>query len=203
MVAKYINDGGTISHSDGMDLARGVSVSTAIETLGEDNTFYANNDAAEEAQQRFRRGTATLTVDGLLRAAENLILGLPAARSLTVGTGNTVNMTDYGDDQNIPYVTIGFVIRRMSAGVTFYQACVYTKTRFAQFSPSAATQGEDIDWQTTELEARLLRDDTAKHNWQTVSEPLATELEAYNTVRVSLGLAVAETLPGNGAVVSA
>ena len=40
MVAKYINTAGTISHSDGMDLARGVSVSVSIETLGEDNTFY-------------------------------------------------------------------------------------------------------------------------------------------------------------------
>ena len=189
MVAKYINTAGTISHSDGMDLARGVSVSVSIETLGEDNTFYANNGAAEVAPQRFKSGTATLTVDGLL----------PAAREATVGT-DTVEWTDYGDDQKIPYVTVGYVIRRQSAGVEFFQAVVFNKCRFAQFEPSAETQGEDIDWQTTELEAKLLRDDSSKHNWKAISEPLATELEAYNAVRVALGLSVATALPGNGAI---
>ena len=163
VVATYSATGTTVTYSNGQDLARGVSVSTSIETLGEDNVFYANNEAAEVAPLRFRRGTATLTVDGLLVAAEKLILGLPTARSLTVGS-DTVAMEDYGDDQQIPYCGVGYVIRRQSAGVEFYQGVVYTKTRFSQFEPSAETQGEDIDWQTTELEATLLRDDSAKHN---------------------------------------
>lgn len=199
VVATYSATGTTVTYSNGQDLARGVSVSTSIETLGEDNVFYANNEAAEVAPLRFRRGTATLTVDGLLVAAEKLILGLPNARSLTVGS-DTVAMEDYGDDQQIPYCGVGYVIRRQSAGVEFYQGVVYTKTRFSQFEPSAETQGEDIDWQTTELEATLLRDDSAKHNWKSVTEPLDTALEAYNAVRVSLGMSVATELPTNGAV---
>ena len=199
VVAKYAASGSTVTYSNGQDLARGVSVSTSIETLGEDNIFYANNEAAEVAPLRFRRGTATLTVDGLLVAAEKLILGLPDARSLTVGSG-TVSMEDYGDDQEIPYCGFGYIIRRQSAGVEYYQGVVYTKTRFAQFEPGAETQGEDIDWQTTELEATLIRDDTSKHNWKSVSEPLATALEAYNAVRVSLGMSPAADLPTNGAV---
>ena len=199
VVAKYAASGSTVTYSNGQDLARGVSVSTSIETLGEDNIFYANNEAAEVAPLRFRRGTATLTVDGLLVAAEKLILGLPNARSLTVGSG-TVSMEDYGDDQEIPYCGVGYVIRRQSAGVEYYQGVVYTKARVSQFEPGAETQGEDIDWQTTELEATLLRDDTSKHNWKSVSEPLATALEAYNAVRVSLGMSPAADLPTNGAV---
>ena len=199
VVAKYTVSSGTVTYTSGQDLARGVSVSTSIETLGEDNVFYANNEAAEVAPLRFRRGTATLTVDGLLVAAEKLILGLPDARSLTVGSA-TVSMEDYGDDQEIPYCGIGYVIRRQSAGVEFYQGVVYTKARFSQFEPGAETQGEDIDWQTTELEAMLLRDDTSKHNWKSVTAPLETALEAYNAVRVSLGMSVAAALPTNGAV---
>lgn len=199
VVAKYAASGGTVSYSDGMILARGVSVAPSIETSGgEDNIFYANNGAAEQAQARFRRGTATFTVDGLLAAAERLILGLPAAGSTTVGSG-TVAVTAYGDNQDIPYTGVGYVIRRMSAGVVFYQAVVYPKVRFAQFTPGAATEADDIDWQTTEIEATLLRDDSSNHDWQKVSEPLETELEAYNTVRVLLGLAVATAVPGNGA----
>ena len=199
VVSRYVNTNGTISHADGMDLARGVSVSPSIETLGEDNTFYANNAAAEEAQQRFRRGTATFTVDGLLVAAERLLLGLPAAVQETVGTG-TVSMIHYGDSQSIPYVTVGFVTQWQSAGTIFYRAHVYTKTRFSQFAVSAETQGEEVDWQTTELEARLMRDDSANHDWQIVSEPLETELEAYNAIRVLNGLQTVTALPGNGPV---
>lgn len=199
VVAKYTVTTSGVSYTSGQDLARGVSVSTSIETLGEDNVLYANNESAEVAPLRFRRGTATLTVDGLLVAAEKLILGLPNARSLTVGSG-TVSMEDYGDDQAIPYCGVGYVIRRQSAGVEYYQGVIYTKTRFSQFEPGAETQGEDIDWQTTELETTLLRDDTSKHNWKAVSEPLETALEAYNAVRVSLGMSPAAALPTNGAV---
>lgn len=200
VVAKYTASSGSVSYSSGQLLARGVSVAPSIETTGGDNNvFYANNGAAEEAQRRFRRGTATFTVDGLLRAAEALILGLPAQGSITVSTGTTVAVQSYGDDQNIPYCGAGYVIRRQSAGVVYYQAVIYPKIRFGQFTPGAATEGDDIDWQTTELEATLLRDDTANHVWQIVSEPLATELEAYNVVRVKLGLAVAAAVPGNGA----
>lgn len=200
VVAKYAAAGGVVTYSDGQLLARGVSVAPSIETTGGDNNvFYANNGAAEEAQRRFRRGTATFTVDGLLRAAEALILGLPAQGSITVSTGTTVAVQSYGDDQNIPYCGVGYIVRRQSAGVVYYQAVVYTKVRFGQFTPGAATEGDDIDWQTTELEATMLRDDTSNHVWQIVSEPLATELEAYNVVRVKLGLAVAAAVPGNGA----
>lgn len=196
VVALYNNTGGTVTYTDGMDLARGVSVDPSIETSGDDNTFYANNRAAEEAQQRFRSGTANFTVDGLLRAAENLVMGIPASATSqeTVGEG-TVGFTDYNDDQNIPYVGIGFVVRSQSAGVEMFRPWIYTKARFAQFAVPAETQEDEIDWQTTELEAKLMRDDTAKHRWQRVGDPLATELEAYNAVRAVLGMSVVEALP--------
>lgn len=196
VVAKYNENGGTVTYSDGLDMARGVSVSVSIETTGENNPFYANNAAAEEAPRKFRRGTATITVDGLLRSAENLILGAITPTSLTVGS-DSVDMYANDDDQVIPYVGYGNVIRRQSAGEVFYQAVVYPKVRFAQFTPGAATEEDDIDWQTQELEAALLRDDTSKHKWQVVSAPLETELEAYNAVRVFLGLTVATAVPGN------
>lgn len=197
VVALYAQNGGTVTYSSGMDLARGVSIEPNIETANDDNTFYANNAAAEEGQRRFRRGDLTLTVDGLLRTAENLILGISGTRNVTVQSGTVVAMTDYGDSQNIPYCGFGCVVRRQSAGVVFYQAHIYPKVRFASFAPGAATEEDQIDWQTQELNATLMRDDTTAHNWQSISEPLATELEAYNAVRVSLGLTAAAALPGN------
>ena len=42
VVALYQNNGGTVSYTGGMDLARGVSVDPDIETSGDDNDFAAN-----------------------------------------------------------------------------------------------------------------------------------------------------------------
>lgn len=200
VVALYTNNGGTVAYSNGRDLARGVSVEPDIETSNDDNPFYANNRTAETAQKRFRRGTLNLTVDGLLIGAEKMIMGLPAAAesTITMGTGEgaqTVGMTDYGDAQTIPYVGVGFVVRSMSNGIDLYRAVVYTKCRFDQFAVPAATEEDEIDWQTTDLSAQISRDDTSKHNWQRVSEVLESELEAYNVVRTVLGMEIAEELP--------
>ena len=196
VVALYNNEGGTVTYTGGMDLARGVSLDPDVATSGDENIFYANNRSAETAQRRFRNGSMSLTVDGLLTAAEKLIMGLGTAAASTVTVGQaTVNMTDYGEGQQIPYVGVGAVVRSQSNGVELFRAVVYTKARFEQFNLPAATEEEDIDWQTTELSAQLNRDDTPKHNWQRVSEPLETELEAYNTVRVILGMQPAEALP--------
>lgn len=191
-VALYDDNGGSPIYTDGMKLARSVDMSPEIDTQGEDNNFSADNVVAETAPRRFRSGTLSITVDGLLRTAENLIMGLTAKSTLTVGT-KSVQMYDYGDSQHIPYVGIGVVVRSMSNGIELFNAHIYTKARFAQFAVSAATEGDDgIDWQTQSLSATLARDDSPEHKWQRVSEPLATELEAENAVRVALGI---EPLP--------
>ena len=200
IVALYANSGGSVSYSGGMDLARGVKVDPQIETADDDNAFYANNRSAETSQRRFKAGKLGLTVDGLLTAAEKLIMGLGSAAesTVTVGSGaeaKTVNMTDYGDAQDIPYVGFGYIVRSQSNGIELFRAVVYTKVRFDQFGIPAETQGEDIDWQTTELSGALNRDDTVKHNWQRVSELLETELEAYNTARAVLNMEPVEALP--------
>ena len=48
-VAKYNENGGTISYTEGMKLARGVSVKVSPE-VSDGNTFYADNIAAETNQ---------------------------------------------------------------------------------------------------------------------------------------------------------
>lgn len=194
VVALYHNNGGTVSYSDGMDLARGVSVDPDIEVSGDDNRFYANNRTAESAQQRFRSGTCPFVVDGLLRAAENLIMGISSASTVSVD-GESVAINEYDDDQRIPYVGAGYVVRCQSNGEEFFLAWVYPKGRFAQFVVPAATEEEEIDWQTTTLDLTLMRDDSSKHRWQRISDPLESELLAYNTVRAMLNMEPVEELP--------
>ena len=184
-VAKYSNAGGVVSYSGCMQLARGVSVSLSLDTT-DDNNFYADNIVAETAAAMFTSGTATLTVDGLLDAAEKFILGTPEPTTVEVD-GKQVKVTHYGDDMQIPYVGIGFVVRYQSAGVITYAPVVLTKSRFQQPATEAETQGETISWQTQELTANLSRDDTARRDWKLVGEDQATEEAAEAVLQALLG----------------
>lgn len=169
-----------VAYEDGMILARGVNASLDINS-SDDNIFHADNVDAESAGGKFGGGTLTLTVDGLKRAAEQLILGLPDA--------DTNGFVHYGDDMEIPYVGIGFIVRYMSEGVTSYNPVVFRKAKFATPGMEAATQEEDIEWQTQELEATLFRDDTANHEWKWVGSDETTEAAAEAKLRTALGIA--------------
>ena len=184
-VAKYSNVGSVVTYSGVMQLARGVSVSLSLDTT-DDNVFHADNVSAETAAAIFTGGTATLTVDGLLAEAEKFILGLPETTKVPAG-GAQVDVSHYGDGMEIPYVGIGFVVRYQSGGVVTYAPVVLTKARFQQPGLDAATQEESIDWQTQELTATLMRDDTASHDWKLVGADQATEEAAVEVLKAILG----------------
>lgn len=184
-VAKYTNAGNVVTYSGAMVLARGVSVSMSLNT-SDDNIFYADNVSAETAAAVFSDGTATLTVDGLLAAAEKFILGLPAISKVTADS-NQVEISHYGDGMDIPYVGIGFIVRYQSGGVVTYAPVVLTKARFQQPGLDAATQEESIDWQTQELTATLMRDDTTNHDWKLVGADQETEAAAEAVLVALLG----------------
>lgn len=177
-VAVYAESNGTVSYSNGQLLARGVDVSISPET-SDDNNFYADNIVAESASGMFTGGTLSLTVDGLLPAAEKLIYGLPAP---------TDDWTPYGDDIAIPYVGVGFIIRQQSEGVVCYVPIVLTKCKFSMLETSAATQEEDIDWQTQALEATIFRADDANHNWKFLGKEYTTEAAAETALQTKLGI---------------
>jgi len=178
-VALYSANGGTVTYSSGQKLARGVSVELEP-TVGDNNNFFADNIVAETAGGIMTGGQVTLTVDGLLETAEKLILGLPEA--------DTNDWYHYGDAMSIPYVGIGFICRYQSDGVVTYTPVVLTKARFQTPSLSAATQEEDIEWQTQELVADLARDDTASHDWKLVGEAQTTEALAEGMLKTMFNI---------------
>lgn len=178
-VALYANSGTTITYSSCTPLARGVEVTVEAEESSDSNNFYADNVLAESIQGIFSGGTATLTVDGLLDTTRKLIYGLPTAD----GSG----WTHFGDSQNVPYVGIGFVTRYMSGGVTSYVPTILTKAIFAAEPQEAATQSDEVEWQTTELQATLLRDDSANHDWKWIGAGQATQAAAVSMITTALG----------------
>lgn len=186
-VAVYANNGGTITYSNGQLLARGVSISMEPESSDE-NIFYADNVAAESAGGIFTGGSATVTVDGLKDAARSLIYGLPAATSVTVSTGVTVDVFNFDDDMAVPYVGLGYVEMYQEDGAISYVARVLPKVKFNLAGDNANTKGEDIEWQTQELTAQIFRDDSAKHVWNRVTEDLTSEADAEAYIKYAFGI---------------
>lgn len=172
-VAKYTASGTTITYSEGMALARGVSVEINLDTSA-DNKFYADNEEAENAGTAFGSGTVNIEVDGLKAAARKLIYGLPAATS---------NWVHYGNSQSVPYVGFGCVVRYMEDGDTTYEPLVLTKIMFNPEGTAAETQEEDIDWQTTELTAAIKRDDSENQDWRLDGTAQATRAAAVGAIK--------------------
>lgn len=178
-VALYSASGGTVSYSSGQLLARGVSVSASPES-SDANNFYADNIIAESLAGEFTGGQVTLTVDGIFQDAEKLIQGLSAA--------DADGWLNYDDTQTKPFCGIGFVIRYMSDGATYYTPVVFTKGTFNQIERSAETQGEEVEFQTQELVFNIMKDDSAKHCWNRVGGDLSSEAAAENKIRAALGI---------------
>lgn len=189
-VAKYANTGQTVTYTGAAKLARGVSLSLEIDTA-DDNNFYTDNVVSETETAQFTSGTATVTVDGLDSDAAALIFGLPAAENVEV-SGEQVPFQGYGE-MNPPYVGFGCIRRTMMNGKTEYWPLILPKIKFGIPSEEMATQEESIEWQTQELTATVLRDDTEGANWKYISEAgMDTEEEAETAVKAFLGDATAQ-----------
>lgn len=177
-VALYSASGTTVTYTGGIPLARGVEVQIAPEST-DDNRFYADNIVAENEAGKFNGGTATITVDGLKDAANKLIFGLP--------TADQQGWTNHGNDQAIPYVGFGCVVRYQEEGVVSYVPLVLTKIQFNEATMQAATQEDTIDWQTQELTAQIFRDDTENQVWKKLGAGVATEAAAETAMKTALG----------------
>lgn len=186
-VGLYGCEGGKVTFTKGMRLARGVDVSINPETA-DNNDFYADNIVAESEGGKFKSGTIKYTVDGLLDDAERFVFGLPEPEKMTVGD-KTVNVIKYGNNANPPYVGTGFVVAYQSGDVVTYQPIILPKVKFITHGTEAKTKEEQKDWQTQALEASICRDDTTNCDWKWMFEEQATEAEAIAILTAVLNVA--------------
>lgn len=168
-IANYSASGTTVTYSNARRLARGVSVNLAP-TSSDDNKFYADNVAAESDSGTFTGGEVTLTVDGLFLESYRMIRGIGEPRA----DGWTVE----GKNSSVPYIGIGYITRWMSGGETGYTPTILCKTKFNIPEESANTQEDAIDWQTQELTATMMRDDSADEAWKMIGPDYSTEAGA-------------------------
>lgn len=164
--AKYSATGSTVSYSDGGLMGKAVEVDISIE-VSEDNDLRADNGVAETDRQ-FSNGTLTITTDDLEASVAKVMLGLKeeAISEIPGITDSDVKKLVFDDDQVTPYLGFGTVIKKVKNGVTQWRAVILKKVMFAVPSDAATTQGETIEWQTPELSATIMRDDSEKHAWK-------------------------------------
>lgn len=183
-IAKYSNTGTTVSYSGGMKLGRGVSMSIEVESA-DDNNFYADDIVAETETGTMTSASATVTVDGMEPNVAAFALGLPAATEESIGD-DTVEVYDYDDRMNPPFLGLGVLRRVMLNGVQYWVPIVFTKVKMNIPSDEANTQEDQIDWQTQELEMTILRDDSANRRWKRVFERQTTKAAALNIITTYL-----------------
>lgn len=164
--AVYANTSGTVSYSNGAVMGKATEANIEIET-SEDNNLYADNAIAETDRQ-FTGGTLTLSTDDLSQEVSKAILGLTEQAVGTIDgiTDEDVQELIYDDTQVTPYLGVGFIVKKVKNGVTAWRGIVLTKVMFSIPSDAATTQGESIEWQVPELNATIMRDDSATHMWK-------------------------------------
>lgn len=164
-VALYSENGaGTVAYSQGVRAGRATEYSFSLNDTGADNTFYADNAAAESASGVFSGGALSLGVAELEQGISEMLLGL---RTEAVKVEEqTYHELVYDETMASPYVGFGIIEKMIVRGQTKWRGIVFTKVQFAVPEDAATTQGEAIEWQTDTITASVLRDDTTGHAWK-------------------------------------
>lgn len=175
-VGLYNGTGAPGTHTNGMRLARGVSVSFNISTA-EDSVFYADDVAAETDTDKFSSGSMTLVVDGLHAKAERFINGESEPEEVSVG-GEAIPLTRTGRTASAPAVGFGFIRVYQSKGTMMFVPVILPKVKFRQTTPDGETQTERKNYQTTSLTADIMRIDDDSNDWKWMGADYSTRDEA-------------------------
>ena len=183
----YSASGTTVSYTDGAVMGKATEANIEIDTT-EDNNLYGDN-AIAEADRSFAGGTLTLSTTDLSQEVSKAILGLKesAITGIEGVTDTSVKELIYDDDQSTPYLGVGFIIKKKVNGAYRWRAVVLTKVMFSVPADAATTQGESIEWQTPELSATIMRDDSATHMWKREAT-FTTEVQADAYIKARLGI---------------
>ena len=185
--AIYKNSSGVISYENGGVLGKATEANITI-NVTEDNNLYADNSIAE-SEKAFTDGTITLSTDDLSQEVSKAILGAKeiSLDSISGVTDLDVKEIIYDDDQNIPYVGIGVIIKKKVAGQYKWRGVIMTKAMFSIPADAAVTQGDSIEWQVPTLTATIMRDDSEKHCWKKEAT-FTSEAQAEAYIRNRLGV---------------
>lgn len=188
--AKYNfdNDSKAVSYTEGMVMGKATEMDISVGT-SDDNNLYADNGVAE-SDRTFTDGTLTLSTDDLTQEVSAMILGAEQEDIGTIAgiTDTGVKELLYNDNMQVPYLGVGFIVKKKHQGLYKWRAVVLTRVMFNIPADAAETQGETIEWQVPTLTATILRDETDRHNWKREAT-FTTEAQAEAYIKNRLGIA--------------
>ena len=188
--AVYSAADSVVSYANGGVMGKATEANIEINT-SDNNNLYGDNAIAETDRQ-FTSGTLTLSTTDLSQEVSKAILGLKEETldSITGVTDEDVSELIYDDTQAIPYLGVGFIVKKVVNGVTMWRGIVLTKVMFSIPSDAATTQGETITWQVPSLTATIMRDDSATRMWKREATfTTEAQAEAYIKDRLSISAA--------------
>ena len=95
---------------------------------------------------------------------------------------------EYGASMDPPYLGLGAIKKVQKDGKSMWKAIVLCKIRFKVPKDDAETQGEQIDWQTQDLDFSIMRDDSAMNRWKIIpKKEFDTEAAAVAFIKKALG----------------
>lgn len=156
VVGKYNESGGTVSHTDGMVLAKAIQANMSINLFSA--TLYAD-DGLSESDKGFQDGTIGLNVDDLSQDAAKFIFGATEAAGGVTGD-DTTKMLVYKGDDDVPDVGVGFYAPRKKSGVRSYRAIFFTRVKFGYPNETLDTKGEQITYGTPTIQGAIQLDAT-------------------------------------------
>ena len=179
-----------VTYANGAVMGKATEANIEINT-SDNNNLYGDNAIAETDRQ-FTSGTLTLSTTDLSQEVSKAILGLKEETldSITGVTDEDVSELIYDDTQAIPYLGVGFIVKKVVNGVTMWRGIVLTKVMFSIPSDAATTQGETITWQVPSLTATIMRDDSATRMWKREAT-FTTEAQAEAYIKDRLSIAAA------------
>ena len=188
--AAYSAAENVVTYANGAVMGKATEANIEINT-SDNNNLYGDNAIAETDRQ-FTSGTLTLSTTDLSQEVSKAILGLKEETldSITGVTDEDVSELIYDDTQAIPYLGVGFIVKKVVNCVTMWRGIVLTKVMFSIPSAAATTQGETITWQVPSLTATIMRDDSATRMWKREATfTTEAQAEAYIKDRLSISAA--------------
>lgn len=182
----YNYNGAAATYSNGFVCGKAVEYSAEIET-SDNNPLYGDDEIAENDYGTFSSGTLTLNTTDLDQETSMRLLRLKKVQVEIGDTQVTELVTD--DDAKAKPMGFGIVEVHQINDVDKYRALILTKVTPQIPADAATTKGENIEWQTREIECLIQRseEETAnyKHPWKREAW-FATYAEAVEYLRTVL-----------------
>ena len=172
VVGKYAESGGTVSHTDGMVLAKAIQASISINQYSV--TLYAD-DGLAESEKGFQDGTVDLNVDDLSQEAAKFIFG---------ATETTKALLFKGDD-DVPDVGLGFYAPRKKGGVRSYRAIFFPRVKFGYPNETLDTKGEQVTFGTPTIQGTIQLAETGEWKREIT---VADEAKAVTWLKTQAGI---------------